>query len=245
MEYSIYGINAVNLLVDCFPQNIIKTFILKDASNKRLLHIKDKLNQLNVAYSEKTKHEIDKLSKSQKNQGILVFIKPLQFKTFNEFKHDIKNVPEDNLILVLDSIEDPRNLGACLRTANAAGVSAVSINKHGSASINEHVFKTSVGAIFNLKIYFVTNLSQSINLLKKNGFWIIGLDTNSSHSIYDLSFSERTAIVMGSESRGMKRLTNDSCDIVAKIPMKSNIDSLNVSVATGIALFEINRRHLQ
>ena len=146
------------------------------------------------------------------------------------------------LILILDSIQDPRNLGACLRSANAAGVEHVVINKDGSAPINALVHKTSAGAINTLRIYHVTNLSRTIKDLQKRGVWVIGLDGNSQSTIYDVNLTDSTAIVMGSEGKGIRQLIKKTCDQIVTIPMSGNIESLNVSVATGIALFESKRQ---
>ena len=146
------------------------------------------------------------------------------------------------LILVLDSIQDPRNLGACLRSANAAGVNYVVINKDGSAPINALVHKASAGAINSLKIFHVTNLSRTIIEIQKRGIWVIGLDGSSKSTIYDVNLTDATAIVMGAEGKGIRRLIKENCDQIVTIPMSGNIESLNVSVATGIALFESKRQ---
>ena len=164
------------------------------------------------------------------------------------FKKDgsmIDNRDNNSLILILDSIQDPRNLGACLRSANAAGVDCVVINKDGSAPINALVHKTSAGALNQLKIFSVTNLSRTIKALKEHNIWVVGLDGATDQSIYQIDLTTPTAIIMGAEGSGLRSLTKKSCDQLAMIPMQGNVESLNVSVATGIALFEASRqRHL-
>jgi len=154
----------------------------------------------------------------------------------------ISKLDHPSLILILDSIQDPRNLGACLRSANAAGVDCVVINKDGSAPVNALVHKTSAGALNQLKVFSVTNLSRSIKALQKQDIWIIGLDGSTDQSFYQIDLSSSIAIVMGTEGSGLRRLTKQSCDQLAMIPMKGNVESLNVSVATGIALFETSRQ---
>ncbi len=143
---------------------------------------------------------------------------------------------------MLDSIQDPRNLGACLRSANAAGVDCVVVNKDGSASINAVVHKTSAGAINQLKIFQVTNLVRVIKALKDKKLWVIGLDDSVSTSLYDVNLIDPTVIVMGTEGKGLRQLIKKTCDQLATIPMTGNVESLNVSVATGIALFEVRRQ---
>jgi 23S rRNA (guanosine2251-2'-O)-methyltransferase len=156
----------------------------------------------------------------------------------------INKLEKTALILILDSIQDPRNLGACLRSANAAGVDCVVINKDGSAPINALVHKTSAGALNQLKIFSVTNLARTIKALKEENIWVIGLDSSTETSLYQIDLSTPSAIIMGSESSGLRSLTKKSCDQLAMIPMQGNVESLNVSVATGIALFEASRQRL-
>jgi len=154
----------------------------------------------------------------------------------------IKNSSKKPLVLILDSIQDPRNLGACLRSANAAGVDFVIINKDGSAPINSLVYKASAGAINSLQIFLVTNIVRTIKAIQNEGIWVIGLDGNATTSIYDVNLADSTAIVMGSEGKGIRQLIKKTCDQLVIIPMSGNIESLNVSVATGIALFESIRQ---
>ena len=153
-----------------------------------------------------------------------------------------KKIPDNPLVLILDSIQDPRNLGACLRSANAAGIDCVVINKDGSSPINAVVHKTSAGAINTLKIFQVTNLTRTIKALQKNGIWVIGLDGGASTTIYNVNLSDATAIVMGAEGKGIRPLIKKSCDQLGSIPMTGSIKSLNVSVATGSTLFESKRQ---
>ena len=144
---------------------------------------------------------------------------------------------------MLDSIQDPRNLGACLRSANAAGVDCVVINKDGSAPVNSVVYKTSAGAINQLKIFQVTNLVRAIKALQSKELWVVGLDASLKNSIYDINLIDPIVIVMGAEGKGLRQLIKKSCDYLVRIPMTGNVESLNVSVATGIALFESRRQN--
>jgi 23S rRNA (guanosine2251-2'-O)-methyltransferase len=155
------------------------------------------------------------------------------------FVSKLSSIP---LILILDSIQDPRNLGACLRSANAAGVDCVVVNKDGSAPINAVVHKTSAGAINQLKIFQVINLVRTIKSLQAQELWVIGLDGDVKTSIYEINFIDPTVIVMGTEGKGLRQLIKKTCDQLATIPMIGNVESLNVSVATGIALFEGRRQ---
>jgi len=149
------------------------------------------------------------------------------------------------LILVLDSIQDPHNLGAILRTAECAGANGVIITKHNSASINETVIKTSAGATEHLKICPVNNLSQTLKELKANGFWIVGSALENAKDYTKVDYKIPLVLVVGNEEKGIRRLTAESCDFIVEIPMKGKIQSLNVSVAAGILLFEILRQRSQ
>ena len=143
---------------------------------------------------------------------------------------------------MLDSVQDPRNLGACLRSANAAGVTHVVVNKDGSAPINSLVHRTSAGALNSLQIFHVTNLSRTIKQIKKRDIWVVGLDGGTQSSLYDVNLKGSIAIVVGSEGKGIRPLIKKTCDQVVSIPMSGNVESLNVSVATAVTLFEIKRQ---
>jgi 23S rRNA (guanosine2251-2'-O)-methyltransferase len=201
-----------------------------------------KLENQKIKYSSSDKNTLDRLAKGELHHGVLAEIAlptlPGQDKLIEHIKHSSIN----HLILILDSIQDPRNLGACLRSANAAGVDCVVVNKDRSAPINALVHKASAGAIDQTKIFQVTNLARTIKQLQKNGIWVLGLDGLSNNSLYKANLCEPIALVMGSEGKGLRKLVKTSCDELVSIPMMGNIESLNVSVATGIALFESRRQ---
>ena len=155
------------------------------------------------------------------------------------FNSSLIDFDQKPIILILDSVQDPRNLGACLRSANAAGVSHVIINKDGSAPINSLVHRTSAGAINNLQIFHVTNLSRTIKQIQKRGIWVVGLGWKYSYpSLYNVKSNWFNCnVVVGSEGKGIRPLIKKTCDQVVSIPMSGNIESLNVSVATAISSF--------
>ena len=239
---NIFGFHSIESLLKTNPESIIKVFIQKNRKDKRINDLIEILTNQKITFSTLERNDLDRVAKEEIHQGIIaeVILPPLLneeslFKLMNDN-------PSNPLLLVLDSIQDPRNLGACLRSANASGVDYVVINKDGSAPINALVHKTSAGAINNLKIFHVTNLSRTIKEIQKKGIWVVGLDGNSNSTIYDVDLRDSTAIVMGSEGKGIRRLIKETCDQIVKIPMTGNIESLNVSVATGIALFETKRQ---
>jgi len=238
----VFGINAINSLLDKRPELIYELNIIDKSSNDRINYLKKRIAEIGLNFNECSKDTLDKISKQSIHQGIVARIKSPSFKSLADLKYDLNNLNEFETFLMLDSIEDSGNLGAAIRTAHAAGIKGVILTKYGSARINEYVFKSSVGSIFNIDLYIVSSLSQTINILKSFGFWIIGLSEKSKQIIYDYDFDKKIAIVMGSEHRGMKQLTSSNCDSILSIPMKSSIDSLNVSVALGVVAFEVNRQ---
>ena len=159
----------------------------------------------------------------------------------NELEGLLEDVPAP-LLLVLDCVQDPHNLGACLRTADAAGVTAVIIPKDKSAPITETVVRVSCGGAENVPIVRVTNLARCMDKLKKLGVWFVGTADEATQNIYDVDLKGPIAIVMGAEGAGMRRLTQDSCDFLVRIPMAGKVECLNVSVATGVCLFESIRQ---
>jgi len=242
---NIYGINSLSAALDLYPQNIFDIHICQDIENIRIKEIINKIKDLGINYTSSPKELIFKLSKNKKHQGIFAKIKLINIGGFSDLKdYLVKNNMDVDTILILDSVQDPQNLGSCIRTAAAAGVRIIVLNKNSSAPINEHVINSSVGALFNTKIFYVSNLINSINLIKEFDYWIYGLDGLAENSIFLTKFTKKTALIMGSEGTGMRKLTKQKCDVLINIPMVSSIESLNVSVSSGIALFEINRQRI-
>jgi 23S rRNA (guanosine2251-2'-O)-methyltransferase len=238
----VYGFHSIESLLTTNPESILKVIIQITRKDKRINDLTNILSTQKIPFSIAARNNLDRIAKGEIHQGIIaeVILPPLPGE--DSLIAVIKKIPDNPLILILDSIQDPRNLGACLRSANAAGVDCVVINKDGSSPINAVVHKTSTGAINTLKVFQVTNLTRTIKALQKNGIWVIGLDGGASTTIYDLNLSDATAIVMGTEGKGIRQLIKKTCDQLASIPMTGSVESLNVSVATGIILFESKRQ---
>ena len=185
--------------------------------------------------------ELDRLC-SERHQGVVASIQSVQLKSEKDLKLRLEQW-HSPLILVLDCIEDPRNLGACLRSANAAGVTAVVFAKDKAASITPITHKTAAGAVEHLEIFQVTNLVRVIDTIKAAGVWVYGTALEvGSQNIYQTDLTGPIAIVMGNEGKGLRHLVKQSCDHLIHIPMAGEVQSLNVSVATGITLFEVVRQ---
>ncbi len=238
----IFGFHSLEAILNSSPELILSVFVQNGRRDRRMQDLLTKLENQKIKYSSTDKNILDRLAKGELHHGVLAEITLPTLPGQDKLIEHIKHYSINPLILILDSIQDPRNLGACLRNANAAGVDCVVVNKDRSAPINALVHKTSAGAINQINIFQVTNLARTIKELQKNGIWVLGLDGLSNNSLYKANLCEPIALVMGSEGKGLRKLVKTSCDELASIPMMGNVESLNVSVATGIALFESRRQ---
>lgn len=185
---------------------------------------------------------LDEMAPGLNHQGVLARLAappPLSEDALDALLRGLSHAP---LLLVLDSVQDPHNLGACLRSADAAGVDAVVIPRDRAASVTPAVRKVAAGAAETVPVCQVTNLARCLRRLQGLGVWLTGLDADADASLYDLDLSGATALVLGAEAKGLRRLTRESCDFLAALPMQGMVESLNVSVAAGIALFEAQRQ---
>lgn len=222
----IYGKNVAIETINN-QEKIKKAFIYKNFTDNEILN---KLKKQNIYIKYLEKYEMDKIIDGL-HQGIILEVEDFEYNDIDEM------IADNSLIVILDHIEDPHNFGAIIRTCEAAGVNGIIIPKNRSVEVNATVIKVSTGAIKNMKIAQVTNLNQTIEYLKKIGFWIVGTDMEGTN-YYDIDYKGKTAIVIGNEGNGMSRLVSENCDFIAKIPMKGTTNSLNASVATGIVVFE-------
>ena len=223
-------------------KEILKNFSLKNKIKKA--YCTEKFNELDILslvekakipLIYKEKWELDKLAKNN-HQGIILEVEDFSYVELESLiKKDKCN------LVILDHLEDPHNLGAIIRTVEASGIDGIIIPKNRSVSVNETVMKTSVGALYNVKIAEVTNLNQTIKKLKTLGFWIIGTDMDGE-DYRNINYPDKCALIIGSEGFGMSRLVKESCDYIAKIPMNGKINSLNASVAAGIMIYELIRK---
>lgn len=241
MSRIVFGIHAVEQAVKA-GEAVAKVWIQADSHNKRLQKLKQLLDrhQVITVESVSTAH-LNQLC-DEKHQGVVAEVAQAALKTERQLKTDVTGWHEP-LILVLDGLEDPRNLGACLRSAAAAGVTAVIISKNQSAPITATTHKTAAGAIAHLEIYQVSNMARALEIIKAAGVWVYGTDcSDNSTVIYQQSLTGSVALVMGNEGTGLRRLVKEKCDYLVHIPMSADWDSLNVAVATGVVLFEAVRQ---
>ena len=213
-------------------EKIRKVYIQEGFSDENLISA---IGNLKIQPKILPKNEIDRLANGL-HQGIIMDVADFSYADYNDFIQD-----ENSFIVILDHLEDPHNLGAIVRSCEAAGVNGIIIPKDRSVEVNATVFKTSAGAIENIPISMVTNLSMTIKDLKDKGFWIVGTDMNGTN-YHDIDYSGKIALVIGNEGSGMSRIVRESCDLIAEIPMYGKVNSLNASVACGIMIWEVLRQ---
>ncbi len=237
----IFGIHAVKAVLDSDPARFIEVFALKGRQDDRLLPILNELASLGIRVQEAGRKALDDKAKGASHQGLVAKVKA--GKQYNEQDlDDLLEGKENPLLLILDGITDPHNLGACLRNADAAGVCAVIVPKDRSAQLNGTARKVAVGAAETVPLVRVTNLARTMRYLQEKHIWLVGTAGEATHDIYQSKLTGALAIVMGAEGEGMRRLTRETCDELISIPMAGSVSSLNVSVATGICLFEAVRQ---
>ncbi|KHT41637.1 23S rRNA (guanosine(2251)-2'-O)-methyltransferase RlmB [Vibrio sinaloensis] len=239
----IYGIHAVKAVLEREPERFIEAFVLKGRQDDRLMPILNELQVCGVSIQQMTRKTLDDKARGANHQGIMARVKPAKQLNENDLD-DILAKHESPLLLVLDGVTDPHNLGACLRNADAAGVAAVIVPKDKSANINATVSKVACGAAETVPLVRVTNLSRTMRVLQEQGIWFVGTAGEATQDIYQAKLTGSLAIVMGAEGDGMRRLTRETCDDLIKIPMAGSVSSLNVSVASGVCLFEAVRQRL-
>lgn len=244
MSENIYGIHAVKSFLDRTPERIIEVFVLKGRDDKRLQPLLNELHNLGISVQFLNRQSLDNKANGEVHQGIIARVQPA--KELNENDLDVILANKQNpFLLVLDGVTDPHNLGACLRTADAAGVDAVIVPKDKSAQLTSIARKVACGAAEVVPLIRVTNLARTLRDIQQNhNIWVVGTAGEATETIYQTKLTGALALVMGAEGDGMRRLTRECCDQLISIPMAGSVSSLNVSVATGVCLFEILRQRL-
>ena len=227
----VYGRNVAKELLE--NGKIVQKIILQDGFSDK--EINSLIEKRKVPVQYKSKREIDRLAPGV-HQGIILFIPDYKYKDISDVLDD-----EANFFVILDHLEDPHNLGAIIRTCEAAKVDAIIMPKDRQAQVNSTEMKTSAGTLDNVSLVTVTNLVSTIDELKKNGFWIVGTALEDSVDYRSIDYSGKIALVIGNEGSGMSKLVKNACDFIAKIPMYGTTNSLNASVASGIMIYEVIR----
>ena len=239
----VYGMHAVHALLKTDAQQIKELRLLRGRKDRRSQKIQSLADIQGIPWLWATRGELDKLVGDDGNhQGVAALCTATAIADERYLANLLANLEQQALLLVLDEITDPHNLGACLRTADAVGVQAVITTRDRSASITPVVRKVASGAADSVPFVVVTNLVRTLQTLKAAGVWIIGTDGFADDVIYDVDMTGPMALVMGAEGKGLRRLTRETCDRLVKLPMHGLVSSLNVSVATGVCLYEVRRQ---
>jgi len=241
----IYGIHAVEAAIRNQPENVLQIFLQQGRNDNRIKKILDIAKNSGVSTQSISNDKLKEKCPKARHQGVVAELRISQSSTVtleSLFERD------QLLLLVLDEVQDPHNIGACLRTADAVGVDAVIVSKNRSPALTPVIRNVASGAAETVPYIMVSNLARALDKIKENNIWVVGTSGDTEQSIYDscrqLKSNQSLALVMGSEGKGMRRLTREACDELVSIPMQGSVESLNISVATAVCLYEI-RRHQQ
>jgi 23S rRNA (guanosine2251-2'-O)-methyltransferase len=241
-EHWIVGINPVAGALANDPSRVREILVEQGSRNSRIAELADEAKRLGVRVHARPRAMLDKVSAHARHQGVAANYEMPAAKSEHDLAVLLESAGDAALFLVLDGVTDPHNLGACLRSAAAAGATAVIVPKDRAVGVTPVVRRASAGAVDRVPLIEVTNLARALRELKDAGVWLTGLAGEAEASVYDIDLRGKLALVMGGEGEGMRRLTREACDHVARIPMPGATESLNVSVATGIVLFEAVRQ---
>jgi 23S rRNA (guanosine2251-2'-O)-methyltransferase len=241
-ETWIIGINPVEGALANDPSRVREVLVEQGARNPRLASLSEEARRLGVRVHARPRAMLDKVAGDARHQGVVAAYEAPPPLSDHDLPEMVERAGNDAFFLVLDGVTDPHNLGACLRSAAAAGVTAVIVPRDRAVGITPVVRRASAGAADRVPLVAATNLARALRTLKESGVWLTGLAGDADKSLYELDLKGPVALVLGSEGEGMRRLTREACDHLARIPMPGIAESLNVSVATGIVLFEALRQ---
>lgn len=246
MRYEEFTIEGRNAVIEAFRSGkpIDKVFILDGCQDGPMVTIRREAKKKDVMIKYVTKERLDQMSETGKHQGVIAYAAAYEYAEVSDILEKAKEKGEDPFIFILDNIEDPHNLGAIIRTANLAGSHGVIIPKNRAVGLTATVAKASAGALNYTPVAKVTNLSKTIEELKKEGLWFVCADMDGE-IMYRQNLTGPIGLVIGNEGEGVGRLVKSKCDLVARIPMQGDIDSLNASVAAGVLAYEVVRQRMQ
>ena len=236
------GFHAVTARLRQKPDTVSEIYVDAERSDARAKELRKLAERLKVRVITVDAKRLDGMAGGVRHQGVVAQAEPLNMPQFIE--DVLEGIEEPPLLLILDGVQDPHNLGACLRVADGAGAHAVIAPKDRSVGLTTAAIKVASGAAESVPYIVVTNLARTMRDLKDKGIWLIGADDSAKESLYKAKLDGALAMVLGAEGEGLRRLTKESCDLLVSIPMFGSVDSLNVSVASGVCLYEARRRRL-
>ena len=239
----LFGFHAVGVRLKTAPASIIEVYVDPTRRDARMKQFLSRAAEAGVRIIEADGPRLIKLTGGAGHQGVAARVQAVEgVRTLDELLDDLQEQGTVPLLLVLDGVTDPHNLGACLRVADGAGAHAVIAPKDHAAGINAPVAKVASGAAETVPYFMVTNLARTLNELKERSIWVTGTSDDAERTLYDVDFKGPTALVLGAEGAGMRQLTRKTCDQLVRIPMMGAVESLNVSVASGVCLYEARRQ---
>lgn len=244
-SYIIHGLHSVRAAVRYDPSHVVEAWLDRQYHGGRWYTLRRQLEALSCPLHVVDRRQLDKLTSGQVHQGVAIRYTGQPPQAEHELNALLSGLDQEPLLLVLDQVQDPHNLGACLRTANGAGVHAVITPRDRAVGLTPTVHKVAAGAVQHIPLFQVTNLARTLRALREAGLWLIGTAEQAERTLYEADLTGPMVLVMGAEDAGLRRLTRECCDGLVRIPMQGAVGSLNVSVATGIALYEIMRQRTQ
>jgi len=241
-RHYVYGLHAVAAVLSNSPERVLELWLKEPRADQRAQAVKDAAQAAGVRAQIVAPDVLSKFVGDVAHQGVVARLTPLAAWNDDQLFEHLDALDRPAFLLVLDSVTDPHNLGACLRSADAAGVDAVVIPKDRSAGVDGVVRKVAAGAAEAVPVAAVTNLARTLDALKARNIWVVGLDGAAEKSLHAADLTGALALVLGAEGEGMRRLTRERCDFLVSIPMAGQVESLNVSVSAGVALFEAVRQ---
>jgi 23S rRNA (guanosine2251-2'-O)-methyltransferase len=238
----VYGVHTVSALLSRQPERVLQLWCDKARRDARVTEITRLARQFDINLLTVDSEELDAIAQGAAHQGVAAQIRPLVAAAEQQMDAFLDALQDEPFLLLLDGVHDPHNLGACLRSADAAGVNAVILPKDRACPVTPVVYKVASGAAGLVPVFRVTNLARVMDGLKQRGVWLVGASAEGGGSLYTVDLQRSLGLVLGGESRGLRRLTRERCDQLVHIPMRGFVSSLNVSVAVGVCLFEARRQ---
>ena len=238
----VHGVHAVRWLLKQHPKRVRVLYVQDSREDARAVELLGLARDAGIDVKRIEGRRLDEWTGAAAHQGIAADVQPSRSWNESELLTHLDQQPEPALLLLLDGVQDPHNLGACLRTANACGVQAVVVPRDRAAGLTPTVRKVAAGAAELVPLVTVTNLARCMRLLKERDIWLIGADAQAERSTFEAELKGAIGIVMGGEGAGLRRLTREACDLLVRLPMHGAVESLNVSVATGMMLYEVLRQ---
>ena len=241
-HYYIYGVHTLQALLERTPERVLNVSITQGKHDDRIGQLLREIERHGIALQRVSDKQLDKQLGEVNHQGVMAQVRPPRIGNEQDLLQDLAQLSEPPLLLVLDGVQDPHNLGACLRSADAAGAHGVVVPRDRACGLTATVSKVACGAAEVLPFYQVTNLARCLRELQAGEIQCVGLAGEAQASLYDCDLCGPLALVLGTEGTGLRRLTRETCDVLARLPMHGSVESLNVSVTAGVALFEAVRQ---